>query len=194
MHFLSPIPQKIFNSSYTLIHRARKVWYGTSLAILVANFTAIGAKKLWNYRRDRLEAARNKDRIIATANVSQHQQPQNQAWQFNNAIHNQDVMTIRQDILVCLIATCIVLGTYITSFFVDKNSKNDIAIKWFRNFNAVFLARALLVPVVFFAMNKHARRHVKTTFWNEWAPDFIQAYNPNRVVDIELNRKPRIGV
>ena len=38
------------------------------------------------------------------------------------------------------------------------------------------------------------RRHVKTTFWNEWAPDFIQVYNPNRVVEIELNNNPRIQV
>ena len=103
-----------------------------------------------------------------------------------------------------------VLGTYITSFLVDKNrddhlavmtlflvEKNDQnleALRFFFTFNALFFARAFLVPVMFFVMNKHVRRHVKTTFWNEWAPDFIQVYNPNRVVEIELNNNPRIRV
>ena len=163
----------------------------------MANFTAIGAKKLWNFRKGQLLAAKNKGGIIGATNQNSHQQqPPNHALQLNNDLHNRDVMNIRQYFLVCLIAICMVLGTYLTSFFVDKNSKNDIAIKWFYNFNTVFLARALLVPVVFFAMNKHARRHVKTTFWNEWAPDFIQNYNPNnkRVVKIELSTYPSVPI
>ena len=120
----------------------------------MANFTAIGAKKLWNFRKDQLQAAKNKGGIIGATNQNPHQQQSpNHALQLNNDIHNRDVMNIRQDFLVCLIAICMVLGTYLTSFFVDKNSKNNIAITWFFNFNTVFLARALLVPVVFFGMS-----------------------------------------
>ena len=157
----------------------------------MANFTAIGAKKLWTFRKDQLQAAKNKGGIIGATNQNPYQQqPPNHALQLNNDIHNRDVMNIRQDLLIYLIAICMVLGTYLTSFFVDKNSKNDIAITWFFNFNSVFLARALFVPVVFFVMNKYARRHVKATFWNEWAPDFIQNYNPNKVVEIKVANYP----
>ena len=131
--------------------------------------------------------------IIATVNNNQH--TPNNALQLNNAIHNKDVMTIRQDFLVCLVALGMVLGAYLTSFMADTNSAIGLATKWFFVFHASFLARALIFPVIFFAMNKHARGHVKTTFWNEWAPDFIQVYNPNRVVEIELtNNNPRIQV
>ena len=121
--------------------RARKVWWGTFIAILVADNIAIGAKKLWIYRKDQLQTAQNQGAIVVDKNL--HQQPQHNAFQLNNARHNQ---------------------------------------------------RAFLMPVLFFVMNKHARRHVKRTFWNEWAPDFIQVYNPNRVVEIELNNNPRIRV
>ena len=171
--------------------RARKVWWGTFTVILITNFSLIGAKKLWTYRKDQLQAAQNHGGNAAIENL---QQPQHNALQLNNAIHNKDVMSVKQDLLVCLVAVSMVSGTYITWFFIDKNRQDHLATKFFFNFNALFLARAFLVPVVFFVMNKHARRHVKTTFWNEWAPDFIQVYNPNRVVEIELNNNPRIRV
>ena len=159
------------------------------MAIWFVNYAAIGVKKLWAYRKDQLLATQNQERIVVNQNV--HPQPQPNALQLNNAIHNQDVTTTRQNILLVLISVGMILGTYITSFFVEKNNENHLAIRFFFNFNTLFLARALLVPVLLFAMNKHARRHLKTTFWNEWAPDFIQVYNPNRVVEIELNR-PKI--
>ena len=121
---------------------------------------------------------------IAIENV--HQQPQQNALHLNNAIHNQDVTSIPQDVLVCLVSVGMVLGTYISSFLIDKNGTCHLAVRFFFHFNALFLARAFVLPVIFFAMNKHARRHVKTTFWNEWAPDFIRNYNLNRVVEIGL--------
>ena len=112
----------------------------------------------------------------------------------NNAIHNQDVMSLKQDFVVSFICAGMVLGSFIASLFIQRNSPENLALKFYFNYNALSIARGLLVPVVFFSMNKQARRHVKTTFWNEWAPDFIQVYNPNRVVEIELNNNPRIQV
>ena len=160
--------------------------------ICIVNYVLIGAKKLWTYRK--LQAAQMQGRNIAIENFQQ--QPQHNALQINNAIHNKDVMSITQDVLVCLVSIGMVLGTYITTLFIDKNREDHLAVRFFFNFNAAFLTRAFLVPVVFFAMNKHARRHVKTTFWNEWAPDFIQNYNPNnnRVVKIELSNYPSVPI
>ena len=87
----------------------------------MANFTAIGAKKLWNFRKDQLQAAKNKGGIIGATNQNPHQQQSpNHALQLNNDIHNRDVMNIRQDFLVCLIAICMVLGTYLTSFLSTR--------------------------------------------------------------------------
>ena len=164
------------------------MWWGTFIVILVADNIAIGAKKLWIYRKDQLQAAQNQGAIVVNKNL--HQQPQQNALQLNNARHNQDLTTWRQNILACLIFVGMILGPYMTLFLVEKNDQNLEALRFFFTFNTLFLARAFLMPVLFFVMNKHARRHVKRTFWNEWAPDFIQVYNPNRVDEIELNNDP----
>ena len=163
------------------------MWWGAFIAILLADNIAIGAKKLWIYRKDQLQAAQNQGAIVVNKNL--HQQPQQNALQLNNARHNQDLTTWRQNILACLIFVGMILGPYMTLFLVEKN-ENLEALRFFFTFNILFLARAFLMPVLFFVMNKHARRHVKRTFWNEWAPDFIQVYNPNRVDEIELNNDP----
>ena len=179
-----------FQKNYVFYFRARKVWWSTFSVICIVNFVLIGAKKLWTYRK--LQAAQNQGGNIVIENLQQ--QPQHNALQLNNAIHNKDVMSITQDVLVCLVAVGMFLGTYITSLFIEKNRKDHLAVRFFFHFNAHFLARALIVPVVFFAMNKHARRHVKTTFWNEWAPDFIQNYNPNGFIEIELTNHPSVSI
>ena len=62
--------------------RARLVWRSTFLAILIANYIAIGAKKLWTYRKDQLQAAQNQERINANENL--HPQPQHNALHLNN--------------------------------------------------------------------------------------------------------------
>ena len=118
--------------------------------ICIVNYVLIGAKKLWTYRK--LQAAQMQGRNIAIENFQQ--QPQHNALQINNAIHNKDVMSITQDVLVCLVSIGMVLGTYITTLFIDKNREDHLAVRFFFNFNAAFLTRAFLVPVVFFAMNK----------------------------------------
>ena len=89
----------LFNS------RARKVWWGTFIAILVADNIAIGAKKLWIYRKDQLQTAQNQGAIVVNKNL--HQQPQHNALQLNNARHNQDVTTWRQNVLSsCMFNLC----------------------------------------------------------------------------------------
>ena len=189
---MNTFSERFSKTLYNLYFRARKVLWVTFSVICIFNYILIGAKKLWTYRKDQQQAAQNQGGNVANINI--HQQPQHNAMQLNNAIHNQDVMSIQQDVLVCLVSVGMVLCSYITSFLIDKNREDQLAVRFFFSFNARFLARAFLVPIVFFVMNKHARRHVKRTFWNEWAPDFIQVYNPIRVVEIELNNNPRIRV
>ena len=176
---------RLFSFDYSQI----KILWIVSSTIIVINFLAIGAKKLWIYRKEQLQAAQ-----LQVINQNQQPQQQNNAFLFNNAIHNDDVMSMKLHIIACTIAVALFLLPLLSSFFIDKNSKNHLAIRFFIIEQAKFLARAVLLPIMFFAFNKDARRHVKTTFWNEWAPDFLQAYDPNRVQEIKLkpNRTLRV--
>ena len=160
------------------------MWTVSSI-IIVINFLAIGAKKLWIYRKEQIQAAQHQ-----VINQDQQPQEQNNALLFNNAIHNDDVMNMKQHIIVCAIAVGLFLLTYLSSFLLDKDSNNYLAIRFFIIEQAKFLVRSVLLPIIFFAFNKDARRHVKTTFWNEWAPDFLQTHNPNRVEEIRLRPNP----
>ena len=149
---------------------------------------AIGAKKLWIYRKEQIQAAQHQ-----VINQDQQPQQQNNALLFNNAIHNDDVMNMKH-IIACAIAVGLFLLTYLSSFLLDKDSNNYLAIRFFIIEQAKFLARSVLLPIIFFAFNKDARKHVKTTFWNEWAPDFLQTHNPNRVEEIRLRPNPSVRV
>ena len=115
--------------------RARKAWWSTFSVICIVNYVLIGAKKLWIYRKS--QAAQNLGGNIAIENLQQ--QPQHNVLQVNNAIHNKDVMSITQDVLVCLVLIGMVLGTYIMSFLIDKNCQDHLAVRFFFNFNAAFL-------------------------------------------------------
>ena len=136
---------------------------------------------MWNHRKEQLQAAHHQ-----VINQDQQPQQQNNALFFNNAIHNDDVVNMKQHIIACAIAVGLFLLTYLSSFLLDKDAKNYLAIRFFIIEEGKFLARSVFLPIVFFAFNKDARRHVKITFWNEWAPDFLQTYNPNRVEEIRL--------
>ena len=166
--------------------------HGTIIAI---NFVSTGAKKLWNYRKEQLQAVQfqiHGNNIVP--NGHQNQQPSNNNFMFNNAIHNKDVLNFKQTILVCIIAVGIVVGSYVSSLLINKTSKFHLGVRFFCNHHIIHLAQVILIPVIFFTFNKHARRHVKMTFWNEWAPEFIQVYNPNRVVGIELSNYSSVPI
>ena len=47
------------------------------------------------------------------------------------------------------------------------------------------LSRGIFFPILFFMVNEAARKHVKTYFW-EWAPDFIQQFNPDGVFEVNI--------
>ena len=158
-----------------------------SSTIIVLSFLAIGAKKLWIYRKEQIQAAQHQ--VLNHDRQQQHQQ-QNNPLLFNNAIHNNDVMNMKQHIIACTVAVALFVLPLLSTYFIDKKSKNYLAIRFFIIEQAKFLARSVFLPIIFFAFNKDARRHVKVTFWNEWAPDFLQTHNPNREGEIRLRPNP----
>ena len=99
-------------------------------------------------------------------------------------------MNMKQHIIACTVAVALFVLPLLSTYFIDKKSKNYLAIRFFIIEQAKFLARSVFLPIIFFAFNKGARRYVKVTFWNEWAPDFLQMYNPNRVEEIRLRPNP----
>ena len=60
------------------------------------------------------------------------------------------------------------------------------------NYRLTSLFSLICTPLVLLLSKKEARQHVKFLFWNEWAPDFIQVYNPIRVPEIRLNQIPKV--
>ena len=43
------------------------------------------------------------------------------------------------------------------------------------------ICHGILIPMLFFMFNELARKHVKTYFWEEWAPEWLHFLNPDRV-------------
>ena len=70
---------------------------------------------------------------------------------------------------------------------IDEVGNAKIALYFFVTNRIVHITLLIISPLVLLVSKKEARQHVKFLFWNEWAPDFVQVYNPNRVHEIKLN-------
>ena len=55
----------------------------------------------------------------------------------------------------------------------------------FRNSPRIILV-GVIVPLTFFIKNERARIHMKSYFWEKWAPDYLQQRNPNRPYKINV--------
>ena len=146
------------------------------------NFLAIVGKKLWIWRKEKK----------ATASGIQLQQevqnpPMNNGFAFNNAIHNKDVLSSKLFTIIIFAMLCLGLSIVLSGFFIDQSNPEHIAMRFYILFTVGSILRAIICPILLFVMNEKARSHVKSLFWNEWAPDFLQSFNPNRVHDIRLN-------
>ena len=155
--------------------------------ICLINLIAICVKKFWNWRKEKIAASQNQLPNIQNANNL----PQNNG-PFNNAIHNSDVTSF---VNLFLLVMTVVLGwiiRVISLSFIDKSESIQVAINFFINYKLTSIFSLICAPLVLLVSKKEARQHVKFLFWNEWAPDFIQVYNPNRVHEIRLNQIPKV--
>ena len=113
--------------------------------------------------------------------------PMNNGFAFNNAIHNKDVLSSKLFATIVIVMLCIGLSIVLSGLFIDQSNPEHIAMRFFILFIATSIFRAIICPIMLFVMNEKARNHVQSLFWNEWAPDFLQSYNSNRVQEIRLN-------
>ena len=151
--------------------------------ICFANFIAVGVRKLWHHIKAKLAASQNPHQ----ANIANQPNANNPPGLFNNARHNSDVTSLKNIFLFCLIAAILYVIKGIFFGMIDEVGNAKIALYFFVTNRIVHIALLIISPLVLLVSKKDARQHVKFLFWNEWAPDFVQVYNPNRVHEIKLN-------
>ena len=101
--------------------------------------------------------------------------------QFNNIIENHSLMTSYHSIFIMLI----MLMSYIPVWTIsDRNLVENPYLVPLRE-TPLQLTGGLFIPIIFFILNDTARKHVKLHFW-EWAPDFLQWLNPDRVFEVNI--------
>ena len=156
--------------------RHRKIWYATMALICLTNYIAIGSKKFWHWRKERNSASQN-----VQANIqNQENVPQNNGF-FNNSIYNTDVTSLRNIFLIIIVVMLLWIIRGVSLSLIDKTESNQVAMQFFvtnRLSNTMFM---VVSPLALLLSKDEARQHIKFLFWNEWAPDFIQRFNPNRV-------------
>ena len=148
--------------------------------ICLTNYIAIGSKKFWHWRKERNSASQN-----VQANIqNQENVPQNNGF-FNNSIYNTDVTSLRNIFLIIIVVMLLWIIRGVSLSLIDKTESNQVAMQFFvtnRLSNTMFM---VVSPLALLLSKYEARQHIKFLFWNEWAPDIIQTFNPNRVHEIK---------
>ena len=101
--------------------------------------------------------------------------------QFNNIIENRSLLTSHQSFFIMLFMLMAHIPVMTIS---DKMLVENPYLVPLRAI-PVQLSGGLFIPIIFFILNDAARKHVKIHFW-EWAPDFLQRFNPDRVFEINI--------
>ena len=146
------------------------------------NFLAIGGKRLWIWRKEKKTAASGIQLQSEAHNAAMYN-----GFAFNNMNHNMDVLSSKLLAIIVIVMLCIGLSVVLSGLYIDQSNPEHIAMQFYIIFTSSSIFRATVCPILLFFMNEKARSHVKSLFWNEWAPHYFQSYNPNRVHDIRLN-------
>ena len=137
--------------------------------LCLMNFIAISGKKFWYWRRDKIIISQSQ------SNPSQNNEL------FNNTVHNSDITSTKNLFFLFLTVALAGITRAVSLALIDKSESSQIAIQFFVNHKVISTFSLICAPLALLISKKDARQHVKFLFWNEWAPDFIQVYNPNRV-------------
>ena len=162
-------------NTISLYRAHRKFWIAFAVTAIF-NFLAIKGKKLWIWRKEKLAAA------AAQVQIQQEEAPQNGLGMiFNNVIHNKDVISPKLFAFIVVTISCLGLSIVLSGQYVDRSNPQHIAIRFYIHYTINTLFLVLGIPLMLFLINEKAKSHVISFFWNEWAPDFIQKFNLNRV-------------
>ena len=95
---------------------------------------------------------------------------------FNNQAYNPRLINNT----ICVLMTAIF---FTSTFFAQIYLLNG---NWKLGLFIVTIGWGLLFPSLFYCFNPKVRNFYLRMFWDE-APDWLQQFNPNRVVEIQLN-------
>ena len=101
--------------------------------------------------------------------------------QWNNIIENSALMTPFQ----CLSAMIFVLVTAIPLLVISDAMLIEHPYLVPLKDTPYQLSVGIFFPIFFFMLNETARIHIKIHFW-EWAPDFLQQFNPDGVFAVNI--------
>ena len=156
------------------ICRAHRTFWIAFAVTAIFNFLAIKGKKLWIWRKEKLAASQ--------VQVQQEEAQQNGLGMiFNNVIHNKDVISPKLFAFIVVTISCLGLSIVLSGLYVDQSNPQHQAIRIYIHYTINTLFLVIGIPLVLFLINEKAKSHVISFFWNEWAPDFIQKFNSNRV-------------
>ena len=155
--------------------------------ICLTNHIAIGCKKIWHWRKEKIAASQNQQLDIQ---IQEHP-PQNNCL-FNNSIYNPDLTSLKNLFLLFIVIFLLWMIHGISLSLIDKTESIQVAMRYFVTFRLSSIIFVVICPLVLLATKKEAKQHIKFLFWNELAPDFFQLSNPNRVQKIELDKVTKV--
>ena len=96
---------------------------------------------------------------------------------FNNQAHNPRLINIKLCMLIIAIFLIVIFAI------------NNVLYKgrWGLGLVIILMSWGLIFPSLFYCFNPRVRHFYVRMFWDE-APDWLQQFNPNHVVEIQLNR------
>ena len=95
---------------------------------------------------------------------------------FNNQAYNPRLINNK----ICVL---VIVSTLSSIIFAQINLSYG---HWKLGVVIIMISWGLLFPILFYCFNPKVRNFYLRMFWDE-APDWLQQFNPNRVVEIQLN-------
>ena len=93
---------------------------------------------------------------------------------FNNLVHNPNILNDLQLFLVCTAF----LVTGLIPLAINKGQPADTPDALFWNWLPNRWVFGFINPMMFFYFNPAIGAHFKRTFWDDWAPEWMEKYNP----------------
>ena len=101
--------------------------------------------------------------------------------QYNNITSNPAILN---PIHYVFIAFTLVITTFGWHYMTEDVLKTYPWLIGLRELPRIFLIMFIL-PIIFYANKEKARLHIKMVFW-DGAPDFLQRYNPNNLIQANV--------
>ena len=101
--------------------------------------------------------------------------------QYNNITSNPAILNPIQYVFI---AFTLVITTFGWHYMTEDVLKTYPWLIGLRELPRIFLIMFIL-PIIFYANKEKARLHIKMVFW-DGAPDFLQRYNPNNLIQANV--------